>query len=227
MSLAQRVRLALARRSCKLPLQAQLLRLPLPRGGTRIARMEMLALAIETTGRDPAADRVIAAGWVLLAGDRILMASARELRVRDDGPHGVRSSPADRAIANSDLDDADSVDEMLVELLPEVAGRAVVAHAASIQRDFLAAVLRRAGGVPLPNPFIDTMSIERRLLESEGVEAREAHGDLVLDACRARRGLPAHQRNSAGANAVACAELLLAQLERLGDARRMTLRALL
>jgi DNA polymerase III epsilon subunit-like protein len=118
--------------------------------------------------------------------------------------------------------------EALVEdLLPELAGRAIVAHAAAIERSFLAALLRRLGGVPLPNPFIDTMALERHLVEGGGGKVREMHGDLTLDACRERRGLPDHQRHSAGADAVAAAELLLAQVAQLGGAEDARLRDLL
>jgi DNA polymerase-3 subunit epsilon len=49
------------------------------------------------------------------------------------------------------------------------------------------------------------------------MHAREQHDDLSLDACRRRRGLPGHTHHSAAADALACAELLLAQLAQFGD----------
>lgn len=226
MNLLQRFRLARARRKCRLPLQSRLLHEPLPPPGTRVSELEIIALDFETTGLDMNRDRIIAAGWVLLRGDRIVMASAREVRVCNGGADGVGQSAVIHGITDSDLDDADSIEAMLEHLLPDLAGRAVVAHAVSIERGFLAALLRRMGGVPLPNPFIDTMTLERRLLEGSGGSVREMHGDLTLDACRARRELPDHQRHSAGADAVACAELLLAQIDQLGGAAEVKLREL-
>ena len=227
MSPWQRLRLAWARRQCRLPLQERLLQQPLPRRGARVEDLEMVALDFETTGLDPDTDQVIAAGWVLLRGDRIIMASAREVRVRTSMPAGVGQSAVIHGIVDSDLDDADSVESMLEHLLPELAGRPIVAHAVAIERGFLNALLRRLGGVPLPNPFIDTMALERHLIEAHGGSVREMHGDLVLDACRARRQLPGHNRHSAGADAVACAELLRAQIDQLGGARSTRLRELL
>jgi len=191
-----------------------------------VAGLEMIALDFETTGLDAERDHIIAAGWVLIRGDRIVMASAREVRVRNGSADGVGQSAVIHGILDSDLDDADSTESMMEQLLPELAGRAIVAHGASIERSFLAASLRRLGGVPLPNPFIDTLSLERRLVEGAGSRVRELHGDLMLDACRARRGLPDHQRHSAGADAVAAAELLLAQVAELGGARNVKLREL-
>lgn len=226
MSLLQRFRLARAQRKCRLPLQARLLHEPLPSPGTRVSELEIIALDFETTGLDMNRDRIIAAGWVLVRGDRIVMASAREVCVCNGGADGVGQSAVIHGITDSDLDDADSIEAMLEHLLPDLAGRAIVAHAVSIERGFLATLLRRMGGVPLPNPFIDTMMLERRLLEGSGGSVREMHGDLTLDACRARRELPDHQRHSAGADAVACAELLLAQIDQLGGAAKVKLRDL-
>lgn len=223
----QRLRLARARRNCSLPLQARLLdRLP-PARSRRLEEVELVALDLETTGLDPARDHVIAVGWVLLRGDRIVLSSARELRVRNEAAEGVGQSAIIHGITDSDLDDAQDAGEMLAHLLPEVAGRAIVAHAASIESGFINALLRRLGGVPLANPFVDTLTLERRLVEADGGSVRELHGDLTLDACRARRGLPAHQSHSAGADAMACAELLLAQVDQLGGARRVKLKELL
>jgi len=222
----QRLRLARARRKCRLPQQARLLdRLP-PARGRRLEELELLALDLETTGLDPARDHIIAVGWVLLRGDRILLASARELRVRNPAADGVGQSAVIHGITDSDLDDAQDAGDMLAQLLPELAGRPIVAHAASIERGFINALLRRLGGVPLGNPFVDTMTLERRLVEAGGGSVRELHGDLTLDACRARRGLPTHQSHSAGADAVACAELLLAQVDELGGAGRVKLKEL-
>jgi DNA polymerase-3 subunit epsilon len=225
-NLVQGFRVAMARRACRLPLQSRLLREPLPSPGTRVTELEMIALDFETTGLDMNRDHVIAAGWVLLRGDRIVMASAREVRVRNGAEAGVGQSAVIHGIMDSDLDDADSVEAMVEHLLPELAGRAIVAHAATIERGFLAALLRRMGGVPLPNTFIDTMALERHLLEAGGGHAREMHGDLTLESCRERRGLPGHQRHSAGADAMACAELLLAQIDQLGGAAKTRLRDL-
>ena len=227
MNLLQRFLLARAQRRSTLPLQQDLLQRPLPSSGARVAELELVSLDFETTGLDVQRDHIIAAGWVLIRGGRIVMATARELRVRNGGADGVGQSAVIHGILDSDLADAESVESLLETLLPELAGRAIVAHGASIERNFLAALLRRMGGVLMPNPFVDTMSLERRLVEAAGGHVREQHGDLTLDTCRTRHGLPEHQRHAAGADAVACAELLLAQVAKLGDARNVKLRELM
>lgn len=226
MSTVANIRLALARRACKLPVQQRLFEHALPTRTARVANMEMIALDFETTGLDTERDRIIAAGWVLLRGDRIIMGSAREVRVRNDSAEGVGQSAVIHGILDSDLQDAEGSEAMIGQLLPELAGRAIVAHGARIERGFLDTLLRQLGGTSLLNPFIDTMALEQHLLTAEGRDPREMHDDLTLNACRARRSLPDYQRHSAAADALAAAELFLAQVAQLGGAENVTLRDL-
>lgn len=212
----ERLRLALARRRSRLPLQREALARRLPAAGARLADIEMIALDFETTGLDWSRDRIIAAGWVLIRGDRIVMASAREVRVRLDSAAGVGQSATIHGLVDSDLDEAEDASALLAHLLPDLAGRALVAHAAAIERGFLDALLTRMGGASMPHRFIDTLAQERVLMELDGRQVGE--GDLTLDACRARRALPPHSSHSALADALACAELLLTQIEQMGGA---------
>jgi len=220
----QRARLARARRASRLPVQQRLLeRMELPTARARVDDLELVALDFETTGLDAQRDQVVAAGWVRIVHGRIVLACARELHVRPDRAEGVGQSAVIHGILDSDLDAAIGTPELVDALLPELDGRVIVAHAAQIERAFLGRLLRELGGVPVPNLFLDTMAIERRLLAAGGVHAREQHDDLSLDACRRRRGLPTHAQHSAAADALACAELLLAQLAEFGAAGRVRL----
>jgi DNA polymerase III subunit epsilon len=221
------LRLAWARRRCRLAVQAQALALDLPARGTRFDALDVLALDFETTGLNPASDEILAAGWVRIRAGRILLGTARELRLRPRRDAGVGQSATIHGLFDSDLADAGDETALLAELMPLLAGHAVAAHAAAIERGFLRALLRRHGGVALPHTFIDTLAVERLLLEGGGERAAD-HGDaLTLAAARARRGLPPSQaQHSAGADALACAELLLAQAEALGGASRVRLRDL-
>ena len=153
MSLLQNVRLRLARRNSRLPLQQRLLQQPLPSPRARVTDIETVALDFETTGLDARRDHVIAAGWVRVRGDRIVMASAREVHVRTHDPDGVGQSAVIHGIVDSDLEDAASGETLLEQLLPELAGRAIVAHAVAIERSFpgiaVAPTRRRALAEPV------------------------------------------------------------------------------
>ena len=221
MNTLQSIRLARARRACKLPVQQRLLEHALPARSARVIDIERLALDFETTGLDTKRDHIIAAGWVFIRGDRIVMGSAREIRIRDDTAAGVGQSAVIHGILDSDLDDAEGTEAMVEQLLPQLAGRAIVAHAASIERGFINTLLRRMGGTALVNPFIDTMALDRLLME--GGSVRDLQGELTLDACRTRHGLCDYQRHSPAADAVAAAELFLAQVAHLGGAEKLRL----
>jgi DNA polymerase III subunit epsilon len=214
----QWLRLGLARRRCGFLLQKRLLSQRLPPRSTWVRDLEMVALHFATTGLDPSTDRILAAGWVQLRGDSILLASARDVQ--------VRSPEAGAPLPGEDTDEEAPMAVVLEQLLPELAGRVIVAHAAAIERGFLNALLRHVGGVPMPNPFVGTLALEQRLIEAEGGVVREQYGDLTLEACRARRGLAEYRLDSAGTAAIACAELLLAQVSYLGGASRVRLREL-
>lgn len=218
------LRLAYARHACKLPSQAKMLECALPADSAAIATLQMIALDLETTGLDVKRNRILAAGWVLLRGDRIVISSAKEVQARDESAEGVGQSAVIHGILDSDLVEAGTLETLLDQLLPELAGRPIIAHAATIERGFLNALLRQLGGTALPNPFIDTLLLERTLIESRGGTINEMQGQLTLEACRARHGLSEHQRHSAAADALATAELFLAQVAELGGADKLRLR---
>ena len=221
-----RLRLAWARRRCRLPRQLPALAQPLPAGSTPFTQSQVLVLDFETTGLDPARDRILSAGWVGIEGGRIVFASARELTVRPDDGTGVGQSATIHGILDSDLEQAASEAQLLDALMPALAGAAIAAHAARIERGFLTRLLRRHGGIPLPHAFIDTLLLERRLLEATGRHPEETPGALTLPEARRRHGLYPHTPHSSGADALACAELLLAQVAMLDGSGHVRLRRL-
>ncbi len=115
--------------------------------------------------------------------------------------------------------------EALAELLAALRGRVLLAQHATIERDFLGAACRRVYGQPLPCVTVDTMALEHRLLDPNwGQELPQ--GSLRLGAARERHGLPRYRSHEALTDALACAELFLAQTSELGRGRPLTLRQL-
>ncbi len=212
-----------SRRRCRLPTQILALANPLPGGSTRLTDLRILALDFETTGLDPRRDRILSAGWVRIDAGRIVFASARELTVRAHGIDSVGQSAVIHGILDSDLGTGVDEARLLATLLPELDGAVIAAHAAGIEHGFLNALLKRHGGLRMPHAFIDTLALEQRLTQALGQSVDGQTGALTLPESRRRHGLHEHAEHSAGADAMACAELLLAQVALLGGVERCRL----
>lgn len=190
-----------------------------PARDTPVAELELVALDLETTGLDPRRHEVLSVGWVPVRGGEVVLGGARHLPVRPRGNVG------DSAVVHGLTDDALASAPTLEEVLPEVVTaligpgpvrRVLVAHFSRVETTFLGAACREAWGAPLRVPVVDTLEVERRLLRG----TPDAAGAVRLDACRVRHGLPRYRAHSAVVDAIACAELFLAQCavleERLG-----------
>lgn len=179
----------------------------------------LCALDFELDGLDDGA-HVLQAGWVPFEGRRLRLDGAQVCDIRsratlNDGAVAIHGIGEQRAAAGR------PVKEALRALLPDIAGRIVIAHGASIERAALRRLAANAFGVSLPVRTICTLALERRL-----------HPGLVgtapyrLGAARRRYGLPVYPPHDALSDAMAAAELFLAQLTRLpADIRLVSLEA--
>lgn len=129
------------------------------------------------------------------------------------------AAPASRDSALATTDPAPaSTDPALATPGPAPAPyrRVLLAHFAQVETSFLAASSRRLFGASVGLQVVDTLEIERRrILRAQPHEL--APGQLRLDACRRRRGLPRYRAHSALTDALACAELFLAQCAELEE----------
>mgnify|MGYP002779903915 CR=1 FL=1 len=195
---------------------------PLPDLERDYRELKLLAVDLETTGLEPRRDHILSLGFVPLDGERIRLSGARRLLVRP--PVGVAESAAVHGLTDDGLARGLELREALPQLLSALRGRALLAHHAPLEERFLAAACRRLYGAPLVCLSVDTLRLERRLVGQDGSAPRE--DDLRLYAARARRGLPRYRAHDALADALACAELYLAQASLLANGGRLTLRAL-
>jgi DNA polymerase-3 subunit epsilon len=190
------------------PLQA-LYATPLPPLARALRDSELLALDFETTGLDPARDRILSIGWVLLAGGRIRMRESGHLLVNSGG--SVGHSATIHGLVDADLAAGVSLPVAVETLLQLLAGRTLLAHCAVIESSFLERACRALYAAPPLLQVVDTLAIEAQLRSNE----RLAEGALRLHACRERYQLPRYRGHHAAIDALACAELLLAQASRI------------
>jgi DNA polymerase-3 subunit epsilon len=180
-----------------------------PSGSTQLDELPVLAVDVEATGLDLASDRLLSIGWVPMDGRRIVLSGAREVVISavDDGD-GVGQSATVHGLTDDMVDAGIPVADALAELLDALKGRAMLAHFATIEEDFLSAACRSAFGAGLVVPTLDTYALARRRMERESVHPRGE--DLRLPRLRDRYGLPSYPPHRAVTDALACAELFLA-----------------
>ena len=204
---------------------------------TPLHRAKLLAVDIETTGLDPRRDIVLSMGFVPLDGLSVRLAGAggyvicppahrvgqtgQPAAVSGLGDEGVGQSAAVHGLTDDVVARGVPLRQALDALLVAMRGRILLAHFVSIERDFLAAACRAIHGVDLPLTMIDTLELQRLLVG--GPEGHVRSGQLRLAAARERFGLPRYRAHDALTDALACAELYLAQVARLGQRGDATL----
>jgi DNA polymerase-3 subunit epsilon len=197
---------------------------PPPASRTDVSDLRLLALDLETTGLDPRTDHILSVGFVPVDGRQIVLSGAQHLLCRAGVEVG--QSAAVHGITDDAL--AGGIDlRTLVERVAEaLTGRVLLAHHAPIETGFLSAACERELGVPLPMTAVDTMELQSRVLRSHAGEDLPP-GALRLSTARAHVGLPRYAAHEALTDALACAELYLAQVDRLSGGQPMSLKALL
>lgn len=167
----------------------------------------LIALDFESDGLKEDA-QLLEAGWVAVDGGAVKLGSARRLRIRA-GNKLQGSAVVIHRITDDAATEGQSERDVLETLLADLKGSAILAHAAIIEQSFLNAACLRCFGAPFVGRFICTMQLEDRWFPKE----RTADG-LRLGKLRAQYGLPYYRAHDGLTDAMACAELFLAQCAR-------------
>lgn len=176
----------------------------------------LVALDVETTGLDPREHAIVSLGLVPLNLQRIRCAEARYWVVKPTSELSAESVTFHH-ITHSDIRHAPRLANILDELLEALAGKVVVAHYRKIERNFLDQALRQHLGEGLAFPIIDTMELEARLHPKRSISwwdrlrGRRPLSIRLADS-RQRYGLPIYSAHHALTDALACGELLQAQV---------------
>ncbi len=216
------LRRALAARKASGPLR-DFYAVPAPEAGTPASELGLLAIDAETTGLDPARDAVLSVGYLPVAGPRILLGGATH-RLLNAGV-AVGQSAVFHGITDDDLAAGDDLAEAVAGVLAALAGRALLAHFAYIERRFLSRLCERLYGAPLVVPAVCTLVLHDRLI-NRGFDDEAKADELRLWNARQRYQLPGYPAHDALVDALACAELYQAQVAELAEQRPQTLRTL-
>lgn len=185
---------------------------PFPPLTTALGSLPVLAIDLETTGLDPAADRILSIGFVPVDGVDVMLRGARHLLIRDTAEVGA--SAAIHGLTDDTLASGVSLAEALRVTLAALAGRVLLAHYERLELEFLGAACQQVFGASLVCCSIDTMQLGHDYIDkTDGVVRR---GDLRLHTLRARFGLPRYRAHDALSDALATAELYFALTAELG-----------
>ncbi|HDZ08298.1 3'-5' exonuclease [Pseudohongiella sp.] len=183
---------------------------------TPVSQVSFVALDFETTGLDADSNSIVSIGLVPFDLRCIYSSRARQWLVKPRFKL-TDSSVTVHRITHSEIDSAPDLSQILPEFLSLLAGKVAVVHYRYIEREFMNAALQARLGDGLLFPVIDTLDLEARLYRAKPLSwwdklRGRQKVSIRLDASRNRFNLPPYRPHHAVTDAIACAELLQAQI---------------
>ncbi|NLE99208.1 MAG: DNA polymerase III subunit epsilon [Propionibacterium sp.] len=188
---------------------------PFPALDTPLRELPMLAVDLETTGLDPAVDRIVSIGFIPVDGHSIPIAGGRELLVRPKTVEGVGHSATVHGLTDDQVAAGLPLTEALTQTLAALRGRVLLAHHAAIEIRFLSRACQNVFGAKPLFAAVDTLALGSDFLMQGDDDI--PRGRLRLSALRAQFGLPRYRAHLALTDALACAELYLALTAEMGQ----------
>lgn len=170
-------------------------------------RQRFVVLDLETTSLNPKQGEIVSIAWVVIEKGRIDLEQARHFHLIPD--KGVGQSAVFHQLTDTVLEQGHTFIQVMPSLIAALANSTLVCHHTPLDQGFLNRYFRQHTGAPLLVPTLDTLQREYRRLHLRKVVLQA--GDLRLGACRARHGLPVLAAHDALTDALATAELFLAQ----------------
>ncbi len=170
-----------------------------------------LVIDMEMTGLNALEDSIISAGSVMVKSGRVLLSTAEHHYFLPSSMMGddVSESAHIHMITDSQREQqGEPLATWLADLSTRLKADAWVFHHASLDVSFLKVFSKRLN-VSLPKVKVfDTLKFEK---EKHPDDHLESHAQLNLNACRVRYHLPVYRQHHALSDALATAELWLAQ----------------
>tara|TARA_R110001583_G_scaffold26757_2_gene96273 strand:- start:45456 stop:46136 length:681 start_codon:yes stop_codon:yes gene_type:complete len=177
-----------------------------------IKQSPLLALDLEMTGLDAKKDQIISIGLIPIINGQIKLSQGQHKLIKIAG--SVGQSATIHGVLDKDLQQALPLSEAIQWLFKEAMGHVLVAHHAPLDLSFLEQAIKQIYPQGCRLFAIDTLNIEhQRLLRKQPMIKK---GELRLGSCRSRYHLPTYDAHNALIDALSCAELLLAQVSKMG-----------
>lgn len=182
-----------------------------------------MALDIETNGLSPKEDAMLSLAWVPIQPPVIALDRTGYSLLHSDTT--LNQSATIHQLSSSDLASGRPLKEVLEAFTHDAQDHFIVAHNVQFDRSALQAALARAGMRWRADGWYCTLLAEKKRLER--AHNVLPHGSLTLAASRARYGLADFTGHHALHDAIACAELFLAQAYRSSNGQSVPARRIL
>lgn len=194
---------------------------PFVKASSLLEDIEFLAIDLEATGLDFEHDEILSVGFTVIHNMNILLSQSRYFLVRPE-----QDIPEETAILHGIMDDASArgieLEQAMEFILGALSGKVLLAHHSSIECNFLNRACRKIYGSDMVFPLVDTYAIEYNSLKHRGITPENK--GLRLYSLREDYGLPRYPAHNALSDAVATAELFLAQIAHRQGHGRMALK---
>ncbi|GAB4419022.1 MAG: 3'-5' exonuclease [Bacteroidia bacterium] len=199
-----------------------------PGADSRWEALRFVVLDTETTGLNPAQDRILSIGAVAVVQGELVLADSLELMLQNPHTadteaievHGIMPSESQSGIAEI---------EAVAAFLRHLRADVLVAHHTAFDAAMIEQVVRRAGaqGFALYNHRLDTAHLAQKL-EHPGKSAEYInHSQYSLDALCARYDIAMADRHTAWGDAYITGLLLMRFLRMFRSRNHLQLRSLL
>ncbi|UYI50091.1 3'-5' exonuclease [Vibrio natriegens] len=197
-----------------------LLRSPKMRLSQLASETEFVVLDLETSGLDSEEEVILSFGWVEVKYGHVDLSTSQHIYVHSNSKIKPETAVVNH-ITQQMLVDGVSIHEAMRSFFKVAEGKLIVAHGCLVETNFINQYLLRVFNIDsLPLFWIDTLCIEQRLQKAINCPSES---DVTLSGTRERYGLPAYNGHNALADAVATAELLLAQQARITPQAKTTI----
>lgn len=191
------------------------------KGSWRDARW--VAIDCETNGLNAQQDALLSVAWVPIEPPFIPLAKSGYALIQHQQP--LNQSAVVHQLSQHQLAGGLALPEALLQLKEATDGAILIAHHAQFDRTVLQRAMQQCNINWQPQGWYDTLRAEQRVLERGSVALKQ--DSLTLARCRSRYGLLPFHGHHARSDAIACAELFLAQTYVAQGRKPLTLNAVL
>ncbi|WP_231731630.1 exonuclease domain-containing protein [Colwellia sp. TT2012] len=200
------------------------LSVPLPNINTPIDKVAILAVDFETTGLNAKQDKLLSVGYITLQQQQISLKSSYHQIIKSKAQL-EESNVIIHHITDSQKEQGQALATVVASLLQALAGKVMLVHFARIEKQFLTEACYELYGMAPSFPMIDTLALAKRRLDKRDVAYDPS--ELRLASLRHKIQLPEHHGHNALNDAIATAELFMAQMSKVNKDGKITLKDVL